>query len=215
MRSYKSFLTALLFAASIASAEPTTLWGGDSITSHGGYFAPVVKSTHVDGHTRVLVGAEGGWIINHSFYLGLGGYGMPRGIATSEKDSLGKTLFLHMGYGGVLFGYTFRSDDLLHIGMQHLIGAGGIHFGTSRWADSDEAEERCDRCAEDDDCDFDGTGFFVWEPQLHAELNITRWMRLSAGAGYRVTWIPEEKRHYKDSDLNGPSASVALKFGRF
>ncbi|NIN69246.1 MAG: hypothetical protein GTO63_32105, partial [Anaerolineae bacterium] len=54
--------------------EPETLIEGD--VRHGGFGGPVVKFTEVNNEFGVLVGGRGGWIINDSFVLGAGGYGL-------------------------------------------------------------------------------------------------------------------------------------------
>lgn len=208
--SIKKFLAAPLLMLASAFAQEQTLLGDSGPLTHGGFGAPVVKMTTVDGHSRVLMGVEGAWIVNHGFYLGLGGYGMAKGIETNLRDSLGDTQYLHMGYGGVLTGYTLHSDRILHLGIQQLLGGGGAELSSEQWGDRHDEdyddEERCDRNV---------ATFFVWEPQLNAELNVARYARLAIGAGYRYTWMPDEKFGYSDNDLGGFAGSVALKFGRF
>lgn len=201
----------LVISASLAS-EQTLFGSGDQKIEHGFFGAPVVSLTRIDGHTRTLVGAEGGWIVNHGFYLGLGGYGMVKGLTTDQFDTAGNRQYMQMGYGGLILGYTFASDRLFHVGFQQLIGGGGAVLTDDRYGNND--------CDENDDDDnhhtkCEATGFFAWEPRLNAEVNITKFARLAVGAGYRLAWMPEEKFGYKDNDLGGPTASVALKFGKF
>jgi len=201
------FLAAPLFILGSAfAAEKTLLDSPDSLV-HGGFGAPVVKLSRVDGHTRAFVGIEGAWIVNHGFYLGLAGYGMSHGIATDSITPDGARQYAHMGYGGILTGYTFHSDAVAHIAIQQVLGGGGIHLSESRWDEGDSHDR------DDDECD--ARGFFVWEPELRAEINMTRWMRVAVGAGYRLAWLHEEKFGFDGNDLSGPTASLALKFGRF
>jgi hypothetical protein len=54
-------------------AGDETLFSGN--VEHGGFGGPVVKFTQIKDEFGVLVGGRGGWIINHSFVLGAGGYG--------------------------------------------------------------------------------------------------------------------------------------------
>ena len=56
---------ALCLAALPAWAQQRTLISGD--IESGGYGAPVVKISWLNGEAAVVVGAQGGWIINHSF----------------------------------------------------------------------------------------------------------------------------------------------------
>lgn len=204
----------LAFSAT-ASAAPETLFGGDGTISHGGFAAPLLKVTHIDGHSRVLVGLEGAWIVNHALYVGLSGVGMAKGIETNVVDSAGDRQYMHMGYGGILLGMTFGSDKLLHFAFQNVIGGGNAILTPSKWDDGENNQH--DECDWDEDtrCSWNDTPFFVWEPNLQAEINITNWMRIAAGAGYRFTWTIEEKNGYEGNDLGGLTASLAFKFGKF
>lgn len=206
---------AMLLAASFTFAAQETLIGGDGSISHGGFGAPIVKVTRIDGHSRVMAGAEGAWIINHSIYLGLSGAGSMRGIETDVYDTTGQRQYLHVGYGGLLLGMTFNSDKLVHFGFQNVIGGGNAMLSPDRWDDGES--DHHDECEWDngDHCSWNDMPFFVWEPQLQAEVNITRWMRIAAGAGYRFTWMIDEKNGYEKNDLGGLSAGVSLKFGKF
>ena len=65
----------LLFLSQSSRAQEETLMGSGEIAS-GGFGAPVVKFTEITGDPAVLVGGRGGWIVNHTFVLGAGGYGL-------------------------------------------------------------------------------------------------------------------------------------------
>lgn len=54
---------------------------------------------------------------------------------------------------------------------------------------------------------------FVWTPQIEAELNLTRSIKLSLGIGYRFT--NRKNIFYKNNETNSPIFSAALRFGRF
>lgn len=207
-------LISTLILAGAASAEPETLIGGDGTTSHGFFGAPVMKVSQVDGHSRMLMGLEGAWIINHSIYLGLSGAGTMKGISTDIYDSAGDRQYMHMGYGGILLGMTIGSDKLLHFGFQNVIGGGAAVLSPNKWGDDGDHHDECD-WDEEEKCSWNETPFFVWEPQLLAEVNVTRWMRIAAGAGYRFTWVVEKKNGYEGNDLGGLTASLAFKFGKF
>ena len=70
--------TVIIFVASImvtpVLAQEETLISGQ--LEYGGYGGPVVKFTTINNDWEVMVGGRGGWIINHSFVLGGGGYGL-------------------------------------------------------------------------------------------------------------------------------------------
>jgi hypothetical protein len=94
---------------------------------HGGFGAPVVKFTQIDDRFGVLVGGRGGWIINGSFVVGGGGYGLANQAnfehVTNASGDRGR---LAMGYGGHELTYVLRPDELVHVSLGVLIGAGGV-----------------------------------------------------------------------------------------
>ena len=51
--------------------------------------------------------------------------------------------------------------------------------------------------------------YFIAVPQVDALVNLTRWMRLAAGVGYRLIGGAD----LLDDDLRGISGSIALQFG--
>ena len=191
-------MTVLLFLiASNASAQMNTLLQGD--IEHGGYGGPVLKVGQINGETKIFMGGQGGWIINNTFVLGGGGWGL-----VSDQDALldgaGGSDQINMGYGGFLFEYLIRSDQLLHFTITTLTGAGGI-----------------DNSGFDNSLDFQGGNtdkFFVFEGGVNAMLNITEFLRIGAGVTYR-TFSGIEKFGYTDSDFDGVTGMLTFKFGRF
>jgi hypothetical protein len=203
-------LTTFMAFASANAAEETLLASNSKI-EHGGFGAISVTGTRVDGYSRYMVGGEGAWIINHSFFLGGAGYGLTMGVETNILDTNGAKQYLQMGYGGILLGTTFNSDRMVHFGVQSIIGAGGYMFSDDKWDETGDAMDHQGR----GQGNMHEESFFVMEPQANAELNITKFMRVKAGIGYRFTWLPSEKNGYEGNDLGGICGSLALKFGKF
>jgi hypothetical protein len=61
------------------NAQEQTLVGNGEI-SNGGFGGPVIKYTQIKNEPAILVGGRGGWIINHTFVIGGGGYGLANQI---------------------------------------------------------------------------------------------------------------------------------------
>ena len=178
-------LAALRALASPAPAPERTLisQGFES----GGFGAAVVKFSQVDGEFALFVGGRGGWIINHTFVVGGGGYGLTNDIDTNDDG----VRDLELGYGGLELEYVNSSDELIHFTAYLLIGGGGL----SGTAVNEEA-------------------VFVLEPALNGELNVTDYFRFHAGAGFR--WVSGVDSPGVDgSDLSAFYAQVTLKFGTF
>jgi hypothetical protein len=93
----------LLIACPVLSAQEETLLGEGKI-SNGGFGGPVVKFTSINKHFGVLVGGQGGWIINHTFIIGGGGYGLMNNIK-AYNAFLEESQLLNFGYGGLELHY--------------------------------------------------------------------------------------------------------------
>ncbi|CAN5198742.1 hypothetical protein BH23BAC3_BH23BAC3_33970 [soil metagenome] len=180
----------------VNAQQTETLFSGD--VSHGGFGGPIVKIGEVAGTTGVWVGGRGGWIINldpdHAISLGAGGYG----LVTDHPIPADDDLFAMNGYGGFIIEYTNQSFRLVHFTASSLIGAGGLML---RDRDFEEVQDDVD-------------SYFVFEPGVNAELNVTNFFRVSAGATYRIT-SGISRFGFDDSDFSGLNGVITLKFGKF
>lgn len=194
----KSIILLFFIVAPILFAQEETLLGSGKI-SNGGFGGPVVKFTSINKHFGVLVGGQGGWIINHTFVIGAGGYGLVNNIKIGNL-LFGEQQLLNFGYGGVELHYINNSDRLVHYTVSLLIGGGGIgyrHPANWEW-----------------DWDTNTKSFFVMEPTVRVMLNVTSFFRIGLGGGYRLI-SGAELDDLKDSNISGPSAEIVLKFGKF
>ena len=186
--------------------ESETLFGSGEIT-HGGYGGPEVKLTQLQGEMGLMVGGRGGWIINSSFSIGGGGYGLVtthkiNNYPTFYDDS---SAYLRVGWGGVFLEYINNSNNLIHFTVNTLIGGGeasytksyknGMMWGNDGWS-------------------YESTPFFVVEPGATVDLNVAKFFRISLGASYRFVSGVDLTRT-TNKDLSGASANLAFKFGKF
>ena len=182
----RHFLLIAAFSAVSSPAlaqEEATLVAGDFHS--GGFGAPVVKFSDVGGDFAVFVGGRGGWIINHTFVLGGGGYGL--------ASNLGEFPFereIEFGYGGLELEYINRSNKVVHFSIYTLIGGGGVVLL------------------------FDRTdSVFVLEPAINLMFNVTKFFRIGAGGGYRL--VAGADQDLSNGDLSAPVGVLTLKFGSF
>lgn len=173
--------------------------------ANGGYGAPVQRLSVIDGNSVLFSGLEGGWIINHRFVLGAAGYGLAtqnvRNGGTPLRDSRGRAPVVEMGYGGVTLGYVQQPTKLVHLSVQTLVGGGGITYDVM-----DIAGMRPEDAPSD--------AFFVAEPSLQAELNVTSFFRIALGGGYRFV-SGARFDGLRDASLSGGSVSLGFRFGQF
>jgi hypothetical protein len=161
------------------------------------------KFNHQDA---IFVGAYGGWMINHKLMLGLGGYALATthkgfGInpVTNEQNKL------RMGYGGLMAEYTFAGNKAFHVTANALVGAGGITNGYEKKGDNND---------EDNWHNVKASAFFVAQPGLNVEANLTKWFRVSAGGSYRLI-AGNNLPGISNKDMSAPAANLSFKFGEF
>lgn len=197
MKTASVFVLALLLSVPLSAQE--TLIDGD--VDFGGFGGPTVQFTSINKQFGVLAGGVGGVIIDHTFVLGGAGYGLVNNV-TEESAPITRP-YLNLGYGGGYLQYIHESDNLIHMTAGVLIGAGGVGFRRD-FEDDDQWDER----------DLLNDFFFVVEPDIQAELNITKYFRVAVGGGYRfVSGI--ELSGLANSDIGGPNGRLMLKFGSF
>jgi len=160
-------LILIIVTAFYAFAQEATLISGD--IESGGYGGPVVKITNINGENAVMVGGRGGWIINHTFIVGGGGYGLVTDVNAKVPDSAHR--YIELGYGGFEIEYIASSNDLLHLSIGLLVGGGGVGYKNENNDIFNTSYKR--------------NSFFVLEPNVDANLNVTQFFRIAAGVSYR------------------------------
>ncbi|GAK61290.1 hypothetical protein U27_01190 [Candidatus Vecturithrix granuli] len=160
---------------------------------HGFLAAPVVKFTTVNDQFGIFGGGRLGWILNHDYTIGVGGYGLLNDIEGNELDS-GVTPDLSVKYGGVEFEYAFEPAELIHFSVYTLVGMGNIEFDYAN-VDGDD-------------------NFFVVEPAVNVLLNVTEFFKVGLGVGYRLA-AGVDLEGLEDGDLSGIVATLTFKFGVF
>jgi len=187
---------ALMTLVSATLIAQETLFTGE--LDSGGFGGPVVKVGTVNGETGLFVGGRGGWIINHSFIVGGGGYGLVNDIKARVPSREGLQYF-QMGYGGLELEYISEWEKLIHLSLQALIGGGGVHYKHSGIGVNNNQEDDL---------------FFFLEPAVHANLNVTGKFVVSLGISYRYisgVTLPATS----NTDLGGPTAVLTFRFGKF
>ena len=193
-----------------------TLFGNDNgKTSHGGWGGFTVGYTRIADQDALLTGGRGGWLINHRFTIGGGGYGF---VSSFNHDgNIQPTLAdysLGGGYGGLLLEPIIAPFEPVHISVPILIGGGSAFVMDDMYYHGSYHGY---------DYGWDG-GFFILETGIDIELNIAKFFRLALNAGYRYT--SDLSLDYYTSDgnyvftvpsnaLRGFNFGMTMKFGKF
>lgn len=171
-----------------------------------GYGAITTQYSEFNGRGAIFMGLYGGWMINHRLMIGLGGGGLmnrPDGFnKVGEHDGSNE---IQMGYGGLMVEYTFASTKKIHLTTSALIGGGGVSNGHYSPVSNTQATQwRI----------IDDSGFYIFQPTLNIEMNMTNWFRIAAGGGYRYV-TGAEIAGLTNGQMSAPTASLSLKFGLF
>ncbi|MGB9719948.1 MAG: hypothetical protein ACPL28_00500 [bacterium] len=155
----------------------------------------VVKFSEMNQEFACLIGGRGGFIFNHVFAVGGGGYGLANPM-TVHTDYPLRNYTMDFGYGGLILELVFGSRKLVHFGVNTLIGGGSLCYRTAyyeSWYDD---------------------AFFVFEPSAEMTLNITRCFRIDIGGSYRYI-NGTDLDGVSDKGLSGGAGHITFKFGRF
>jgi hypothetical protein len=197
------FLFILFCAIPLLAAEQTLITGQ---VDHGGYGGPVVKYAQIGPEKAdgILVGGQGGWIIDHKFVIGGGGYGLANKVAADwydVKTYVGEpgSYILNFGYGGLLLAFISQSDELVHFEVFSIIGGGGVDYGLDDYIEHESATS---------------DAIFVAEPGANVILNVTPFFRIGLGVTYRyVSGV--DLVGLTNGDLSGFGGQIIFKFGAF
>jgi hypothetical protein len=160
-------------------------------------FTPEVKLNSIQGNIGTLVGFYGGPLINRTLLIGACGgvnLGHPR---------------VNYGYFGGIVQYIFKPEEMVHFSSQLVIA-----FGSTKDYDHPKSGLL------DNFWNISGASFFMMEPGVNLELNISGKLTFVAGVSYRyVSGLNENNEnisitHVTNKDLSGINFNIGLKFGK-
>ncbi len=174
----------------------------------GWWASPDFAWTQIDNRDAFLCGLSGGVIINHSFSIGLAGYGIVNSQHLSYSGILDTAdVYLYGGYGGLKLEYRMFPMKMVHLAFPLLIGGGGAVFST--WEPDDWYDDYHEHLVA-----YSWDSYFVMEPGVVVGINMLKFMRLDIGASYR--YAPGVNLPKTDSDmLTGLNLITSIKFGKF
>jgi hypothetical protein len=187
-------LFSILCTTSLMAQEETLI---GEVFHSGGYGGPVWKVGMINGKTGMFTGGRGGWIINHKFVFGGGGYSLVSDIETDMLSENGNNLFLDLEFGGLELEYIHNSDKLVHWTIHTMLGRGKA---TLLEHDPKSVETK--------------DSFYMVIPSFDVDFNINSWFRFGVGASYHLA-LDLELDQLSNSDVSGLSALIILKFGSF
>jgi hypothetical protein len=170
----------------------------DRVKVHGGFGGPFIEMTSMDDQSGVMVGGGGGVILNDFF---LGGFGQGGSFAEYVADG-GLLYPINFGFGGLWLGYTVPSHKAFHFFSSLKIAGGSISLTEDR---DDNANTL-----------FDET-VFVAQPEVGAEVNLFKWLRIALTGNYRIVSgiQPKNLAGLNNRDFNAGGMALTFRFGKF
>jgi hypothetical protein len=171
-------------------SQPTTVFALASSRrpTFGGYAGTAMRYGRMGNRDGLVAGAEAGLVFNHRYFVGLSAMG---GFAGDSAASGGQ---VSLGYAALALRYRVAFDESpFDLTAGFLAGPGGV---------SRESQGQPEQ-----------SGFiFTFEPQVEANVNFARWLRLGADLGYRLVAAGNQ---IPASDLRGVTAGVHVQLGWF
>ena len=175
--------------------------------SNGGYGAVSLGFSNIDGRNAFISGVRGAFVFDHTLAIGLGGYGFRNN--TDYHVYLGKDRLdysLVGGYGGFFIEPIVGGRRPVHVSFPVLFAIGGASLIEYFEANSLDHS----RPLYEYEYDF----FFVIEPAVELEFNLTRFFRTAATISYRHT-LSFDMIEADDNALRGLNIGLIFKLGKF
>jgi hypothetical protein len=161
---------------------------------------PTIRATPTGAHWGAMWGAKGGALVNKNFMVGLGTF-----ASLSHPE-------LNVGYTGLLVEYRYMPHRLVHFGGSLLVGYGSVTrvpVSIGFLSPIQIVWENTGRLF--------NPQFFVAEPSVFGEINLSSTIALSLGASYRwVSGLEEDLSSGLNSPTNqtlsSPSIDIGLRF---
>jgi hypothetical protein len=171
-------------------------------SGYGG-FSTLYGTNGQDG--QWLSGGRGGLIINDTFVIGGGGFGMNTPLSTDEYSSAdfdSEYSYFNYSLGGMLFEYYFFPKRLFTYSIGIIVGGGAVSFSDSSSG------------FEDADYGSHTSAFFAMVPEFNAYVNVARFFRMGAGV-YYVYAGGLNNDYIKSGDIRNFGFQVLFNFGWF
>ena len=206
------------------SDETRYLLGNKTGDVHvSGFGSYIIGFSNVGGNFAVYNGGGGAVLLNQTVYFGGYGLGMStrQNMGTISMMSPGgqeityDNLYTQFGHGGFWIGYLHQSYKPIHFGASTKLGWGSLSMSNDVF-DHNYDEYDYYHIAHDN--------VFVVTPQIEVEMNLLKWFKINASAGYQfVTGVDktytslsgDQVRFFDGKDYSQPMFNLSFVFGGF
>ena len=120
------------------------------------------------------------------------------------RSETGTMFNIEGGYGGLYLGGILFPNEVVHLTIPVLFGAGAFHIVDKQYFPTSFDKEYV----------LESTAFFVVKPSAQLEVNITQFLRVGVGATYRLI-KGSDLRNISDDDLTSWGGTFSIRLGRF
>ena len=160
-------------------------------------WTPEIKINSIQGDLGTLIGVYGGALINRSFLIGIAG-----GVNLGHPS-------VNYGYFGGICQFIYEPANLVHYSGQLVLAYG-----------STKDYENPKTGLFDNFWNISGVHFFMMEPGVNLEVNLSSRFTLVAGVSYRyVTGLNEVNEevsitHVTNREMSGLNFNIGMKIGK-
>lgn len=155
--------------------------------------APMFKFMQINDNFGFLAGGKLGWIINYQYLVGIEGYWLVNDVPGPEVGGVLRP-DLAMKYGGLTLEYIITPHNTVHFSLAALAAMGTVAYDYSNVKDDDT--------------------YWVVEPSFNTYVNMTEYLQLGLGVGYRYV-SDTDLDDIEGSDLSGVVGTLSINFGSF
>jgi hypothetical protein len=220
MKKILLFLILTFFALPLLAQDDSTISDKEEvlipkIEKIGVFGGPSIKIAQLYNAVGLFMGGQGCAILNNSFIIGGGGYGLVTNVKASNLFE--PKLQMKMNYGGLILGYINKSNDAIHYNFQTLIGGGDVSWSDkNNWLIFKDWNDESDKFGHD--------SYFVIEPGVGVEMRLTKFFEMDFGVSYlfafdvnsRITLTGDNSQNIiktlRNKDLSGMSGTLKFIF---
>ena len=199
-------LIVLLFCSEAYSqTEPVYILNSQKEVDRATFICAEMKYTRIIGSWESMAGVRFGYCINHAYIFGLEVHSILSDNSYLGSGAFGTETTINnaMVYGGFYFDYVVPTNYPIQLSFPTLIGAGECLL-----------YEKFDNTTQRDAEILELDGILVIEPKINIELNLSSFIRIGIGCGYRIVG-KTDLSSLENSDLSGFLVNANIKFGGF
>ncbi len=170
------------------------------------FLGPELKVSKLIKGCELYTGLKAAILFNDKIAFGLAGGGFVTEEVFEGLDDLGQKAYLNTvsGYGGFYLDYFIPTEFPILISFPMVVGAGGIALFTPQNVNNAPGDEKL----------VEGGVFFIYEPAVNVEVNLTKFLRMGLGIGYRFAFKGDMDR-VSARDFSSFTFNWNIKAGSF